>query len=122
MSRFILFITTLFVIVGATATARAGEVENAYRLCPGDLVLVSVWKEDNLQKEVRVLPDGSVTFPLAGRVKVSGLSTTEAEKLIAERLKEFVPDPIVTLVVTGIEGNRLYILGKVQRPGPVVMA
>jgi len=95
--------------------------EPAYQLNPGDAVLVSVWREDALQKEVRVLPDGSITFPLVGRVEVGGLSTPEAAKLIAARLKEYIPDPNVTLVITGIEGNRAYVLGKVPKPGPVIM-
>lgn len=105
-------------LLGSVASLAA---EPAYRLNPGDLVLVSVWREDALQKEVRVLPDGSITFPLAGRIEVGGLSAPEAAKLIAAKLKEFIPDPNVTLVITGIEGNRAYVLGKVPKPGPVVM-
>ena len=93
-----------------------------YRLRAGDVATISVWKEDSLQKEVRVLPDGSVTFPLAGRIEVAGLSTPEAEKRITAKLKEFLPDPIVTVVVTNIEGNRVYVLGKVLKPGPMVMS
>ncbi|HEX8988524.1 MAG TPA: polysaccharide biosynthesis/export family protein [Rhodocyclaceae bacterium] len=121
----ILFVAALFIASAWAADPEAPQSkapENVYRLCPGDAVFVSVWKEESLQKEVHVLPDGSITFPLAGRVKVSGLGTVDAEKAIAEKLKEFVPDPIVTLVVTGIEGNRVYVLGKVVKPGPVVMS
>ncbi len=103
--------------VSSTAIA-AGP---AYQLNPGDAVLVSVWREDALQKEVRVLPDGSITFPLVGRVEVGGLSTPEVAKLIAVRLKEYIPEPNVTIVITGIEGNRAYVLGKVPKPGPVIM-
>lgn len=102
-------------------SAGSSAAEPAYQLNPGDAVLVSVWREDALQKEVRVLPDGSITFPLVGRVEVGGLSTSEAAKLIAARLKEYIPDPNVTLVITGIEGNRAYVLGKVPKPGPVIM-
>ena len=95
--------------------------EPAYQLNPGDAVLVSVWREDALQKEVRVLPDGSITFPLAGRIEVGGLSAPDAAKLIAAKLKEYIPEPNVTLVITGIDGNRAYVLGKVPKPGPVIM-
>ena len=49
---------------------------------------------------IEVLPDGSITFPLAGRVEVAGLSTPEAEKRIAAKLKEYLPDPIVSVVIT----------------------
>jgi polysaccharide biosynthesis/export protein len=94
---------------------------DTYKLSPGDAVLVSVWREEALQREVRVLPDGSVTFPLAGRIAVGGLDVAEAAKRIATRLKEFLPDPNVTVVITGIEGNRAYVVGKVPKPGPIVM-
>lgn len=93
----------------------------AYHLNPGDTILVSVWREEALQKEVRVLPDGSITVPLGGRVEVGGLGTQEVEKRIAAKLKDHFPDPVVTVVVTNIEGNRVYVLGKVPKPGPVVM-
>jgi polysaccharide export outer membrane protein len=95
--------------------------ELPYQLNPGDGLLVSVWREEALQKEVRVLPDGSITFPLIGRVDVGRLGTQEVEKRITAKLKDHFPDPVVTVVVTNIEGNRAYVLGKVPKPGPVVM-
>jgi len=71
--------------------------------------------------EVRVLPDGSITFPLAGRVEVAGLTTPQAEQRIADKIKKFIPEAVVTVAVTGIEGSRVYVLGKVTRPGPVTL-
>lgn len=109
-------------LVGSLALSGVGFAAESYQLNPGDSVLVSVWREDALQKEVRVLPDGSVTVPLGGRVEVGGLGTQEVEKRIAAKLKDHFPDPVVTVVVTSIEGNRVYVLGKVPKPGPVVMA
>jgi polysaccharide biosynthesis/export protein len=97
--------------------------ENAdlYRLHHGDAVQISVWAEASLNKEVRVLPDGSITFPLAGRVEVANLTTPEAEKRITEKLKAFLPEPQVTVVVIATEGTRVYILGKVLKPGPILL-
>ena len=114
-------------LIGYLAAASAGIVFAAdsmapYQLSPGDALLVSVWREDALQKEVRVLPDGSITFPLAGRVDVGGQSADEAGKRIAEQLKNYIPDPNVSVVVTGIEGNRIYVVGKVAKAGPIVMS
>lgn len=106
----------------ACTSVSAQEVADAYKLRHGDSVTVSVWREESLQKEIRVLPDGSITFPLAGRVPVAGLSSPEVEKLIAERLKEFLPDPVVSVIITNIEGSRIYILGKVAKPGPVILS
>lgn len=104
-----------------TGLAGAEESTAAYRLHAGDTIFISVWKEDGLQREVRVLPDGSVSFPLAGRVEVAGASASEAVLLLTNKLKEYLPEPVVTVVVTGIEGNRVFVLGKVTKPGPMVM-
>ena len=71
--------------------------------------------------EVRVLPDGSITFPLAGRVEVAGLTTPQAEQRIASKIKEYIPEAVVTVTVAGIDGSRVYVLGKVARPGPVTL-
>lgn len=92
-----------------------------YRLRHGDAVRVSVWKDEALSMEVRVLPDGSITFPLAGRVEVVGYSTSEVEARIAGKLKPYIPEAVVTVSIMGIEGSRVYVLGKVVNPGTVVL-
>ena len=86
---------TLWLIIGLVIlmsfTVANAEVPQGYKLRHGDLIQVSVWGEDKLQKESLVLPDGSITYPLAGRVEVVGLTSTEAEKKIAEKLKAYLP-------------------------------
>lgn len=99
----------------------AQDSPDIYRMRPGDNVLISVWRQDTLQRQVIVLPDGSVTFPLIGRVEVSGLSTTEVEQSIASKLKKYIAEPVVTVVIVGIDGNRAYVTGKVLHSGPVVI-
>lgn len=106
----------------ATNLAISAELPESYTLREGDVLDVSVWGEETLKKEVKVLPDGSITFPLAGRVDVSNVTTTEVEKRITEKLKTYLPDPQVTVVISGIEGNRVYVIGKVLKPGPVLLA
>lgn len=108
----------LLIMLLSAVSARAAE---PYRLRHGDTVMVSVWKEEALRMEVRVLPDGSITFPLAGRVEVAGLSTSETEARIAARLVKFIPEAAVTVAVTGIDGSRVYVIGKVTTPGPVLL-
>ena len=71
-------------LVAATAGAQSNP---PYQLRHGDALTVSVWREEALRMEVRVLPDGSITFPLAGRVEVVGLTTSQAEGLIAKKIK-----------------------------------
>lgn len=89
----------------------------AYRLQPGDVVAVSVWKESELQREVLVRPDGALSFPLAGEIDVDGRTIEQLRIDLVERLKKYVPDPVVTVAVKAIGGNRVYVIGKVSRPG-----
>jgi polysaccharide export outer membrane protein len=105
-----------------TGLANAADNSDIYRLRQGDKVLISVWREESLQREVVVLPDGSVTFPLIGRIEVAGLSTPEIEQSITTKLKKYFPEPIVTVVIVGIDGNRAYVMGKVMRPGSLIIS
>lgn len=120
MRAFFLLLASHIFLTSFFSTAYA-DVPQSYRLRPGDLIQVSVWGEETVQKESLVLPDGSITYPLAGRVEVVGLTSAEAEKRIADKLKSYIPDPQVSVVVTKIEGNRAHVLGKVLKPGPVLM-
>jgi len=79
--------------------------------------MVSVWKEEALISEVLVRPDGGMSFPLVGDVRASGRTVDELRSLVNERLSKFIPDPSVTIAVKQIGGNRVYVLGKVNRPG-----
>ena len=100
----------------ALAPSLAAAVD-AYRVQPGDVLTISVWKERDLQGEILVRPDGGVSFPLAGDVSADGKTTQELTDALAAKLKRFIPDPVVTVSVKQIGGNRVYVLGKVNRPG-----
>src|SRR5262245_49168659 len=90
---------------------------DGYRVQPGDVLTISVWKERDLQGEILVRPDGGLSFPLAGDVDASGKTTQELADALSTKLKRFIPDPVVTVAVKQIGGNRVYVLGKVNRPG-----
>ena len=109
-----------FALIGMPSDASAAE--DAYRLKPGDSLEVSVWREEVLDRELFVLPDGSITFPLAGRIEVEGLSTPEVEKLVADALAEYLAEPVVTVSVVATGGNRVFLVGKIANPGPVVLS
>lgn len=115
---FALFLILIGINIG---TVIAIESPVIYKLNQGDTVLISVWREDTLQRQLVVLPDGSVTFPLIGRVEVAGLSAAEVERQITLKLKVYFPDPLVSVSVVGIEGNRAYVTGKVMHPGPLII-
>jgi polysaccharide export outer membrane protein len=121
MSKLLFFTFSLLCLCFKPGLAGAAENPNMYKLHQGDTVSVSVWREDTLQKQAIVLPDGSITLPLIGRVEVAGLSTPEAEQRITVKLKEYLPDPVVSVVVVAIEGNRAYVTGKVMHPGSLII-
>jgi polysaccharide export outer membrane protein len=92
-----------------------------YQVRPGDVLQVSVWKEDYLERDVLVRPDGGISFPLAGDVVAADHTVSEIRDSIAQKLARYIPDPVVTVAVKEIGGNKIYILGQVQRPGTFVM-
>jgi polysaccharide export outer membrane protein len=100
----------------ATSFVVAGETE-PYRIQPGDLLTISVWKETDLQGDVLVRPDGGLSFPLAGEHMAAGHTVEELRQAIDEKLRKYIPDPVVTVSVKGIGGYRVYVVGKVSRPG-----
>jgi len=111
------FIAVLL-LLPAIAMADEGD---GYTLNPGDQLQISVWREDTLSQAVVVLPDGNITFPLAGRVTVAGLTSLQAEIKLAEKLAKFIADPVVTVQVVAVGGNRIYVIGKVNQPGTYVL-
>jgi len=106
----------------APAEENITEVPNAYQIQPGDVLQVSVWKEQDLSQNVIVRPDGNISFPLVGEAKAAGGSIEDLRLLITERLEKYIPDPVVTVSVNDLSGNTIYVIGKVNRPGvfPIV--
>ena len=89
----------------------------SYQIGPGDILSISVWKEEGMQLEVLVRPDGEITFPLAGEIKAGGLSTKALSDELVEKLKKYIPHPSVTVSVLKSVSNKIYVIGKVNRPG-----
>jgi len=114
-------LASLAVQTGTFAAENSKPVDH-YRIQPGDVLGVSVWKEEDLTQEVIVRPDGQITFPLVGEAKAAGNSIENLRLLISERLKKYIPDPVVTVSVRQLAGNTIYVIGKVNRPGvfPIV--
>ena len=89
----------------------------AYRIGPEDTLEISVWKEEALKSTVLVRPDGGISFPLAGDVPVAGHTAAEVRDELARRIARFVPEPEVTVAVPRVASYRVYVLGRVNRPG-----
>ena len=92
----------------------------AYIIGPGDVLNISVWKEEGMQQEVLVKPDGGITFPLAGDIDVSGMSTATLRNVLVKKLKRYIPNPVVTVSVLKSVSNKIYVVGKVNRPGEFI--
>jgi polysaccharide export outer membrane protein len=95
----------------------ASSAQEPYRLNPGDILSISVWNEDALQQEVMVLPDGTISFPLVGILKVANRTPEQIQAEIKVKLSRLIPDPEINLTVRAVEGNNIFIIGKVNRPG-----
>jgi polysaccharide export outer membrane protein len=114
----LLLIALLMFLSLQVAQADEGtSTDNTYRIQPGDVLDISVWQEENLQKQVLVRPDGGMSFPLVGDMQAAGKSVTDVQKQITERLTKYIPDPVVTVAMMNLDGNKVYVIGKVARPG-----
>lgn len=99
----------------------ASFAQEFYKLNPGDILSISVWNEEALQQEVLVLPDGTISFPLVGILQVSNRTPGQVQKEIKEKLSRLIPDPEINLAIKSVEGNNIFIIGKVNRPGKLPM-
>lgn len=102
----------------AEANAKAPATSDPnYRIGPQDVLDIDVWKEAELTRSVPVRPDGKISLPLLNDVQAAGLTPTQLSEEITTELKKFITDPQVTVIVTQINSQRVYILGEMTRPG-----
>ena len=104
-------------IAVAEPVAAPSSAQLDYRLQPGDVVSISVWKEKDLETDALVRPDGGLSFPLVGDVAAAGHTLRDVRDVLAERLKPYIPDPVVTVAIKEIGGDHVYVIGRVNRPG-----
>lgn len=129
-----LLMVVAFLLISITAAAdqnstanQTGASENAspqtatndpsYTIGAQDVLSISVWKDPELTQTVPVRPDGKISMPLLNDVQAAGLTPNELRDHITEALKKFVTDPVVTVIVTQINSQRVYITGEVTHPG-----
>jgi polysaccharide export outer membrane protein len=98
--------------VGPTAKASAD-----YVIGPDDVLDVSVWKEQDLTRSLQVRPDGRISMPLLNDVQAAGFTPSQLAQTISEKLKKYLTAPQVTIIVTQINSQRVYVIGEVTRPG-----
>jgi polysaccharide export outer membrane protein len=88
-----------------------------YLIGEQDILDISVWKEPEISRQVPVRPDGKISLPLLNDVQAAGLTPRQLGLLISESLKKYLTDPQVTVIVTAINSQRVYLMGQVSRAG-----
>ena len=92
-----------------------------YIIGADDMLKISVWKEPDMNVTLPVRPDGKISIPLLDDVQAAGMTPMQLAGSIRERLKKYIADPRVTVVVTAMNSQRVYLLGEVAHPGPTAL-
>jgi polysaccharide biosynthesis/export protein len=93
------------------------DVTPFYLIQPNDVLQIYVWKDPTMSQKVTVRPDGRISFPLVQDVQAAGLSTVQLKAALEEGLKQYVEFPNVTVIVDAILSYKVYVIGKVAKPG-----
>lgn len=91
----------------------------SYKLQPGDLVEIQVFREDSMSRTLRISGKGTVTFPLVGVVEIAGYSLEEAEQELGDRLTQYLKNPQVSMLVKEYGNKTVYVLGQVKKPAAI---
>ncbi len=115
----ILLANTLFFLclLITVPTPCHSEESPGYHIGSGDILEISVWKEESLNREVIVPPDLTIAFPLVGEIKVKEMTVSDLRREVTKRLEDFIPEATVTVMLRQINSLRAYVIGKVNKPG-----
>ena len=106
----------------ASADPHAGVSQDSYVIGPGDELQVNVWKEPNASSSgLPVRPDGRISLPLLGDVPAAGMTPLLLGRDIASRLQKFVNDPIVTVTMISMAPKEIFLIGEIQKTGPIIL-
>jgi len=107
---------------GTDVAAASAREQVEYRIGPGDVLGIDVWKEpDASSPSAPVRPDGKLSLPMIGEVDAANLTPTDLERLLTKRYREYIRDTHVTVVVKEINSKKVYLVGEVKKEGPVRM-
>lgn len=101
----------------AAGTSPGPAVDASYRIGIGDVLFISVWKDESLTQQVTVLPDGTISFPLIGEITVNELSLSELKAELSKRLARYIADATISVQAIQLNSQVVYIVGKVNHPG-----
>ena len=112
LTSFIIFLAVSLIFLSNIYAA-----EKAYHIGPGDIIEISVWKDEALSRTLVVPPDGIISFPLIDSINVTNLNVSDLKKVVTKKLSEFIPDATVTVMINEINSLKAYVIGKVKEPG-----
>jgi len=125
------YITIMALLLSAVLQPAIADTANSAPTVPitdtdftvraGDVLQVTVWKEDSLDRETLVLPDGTITFPLIGTFNAAGLTPAQLQDAIKIKLEPLIPNAAVTVLVKAPSGHTISVIGQVAKPGELVM-
>ena len=124
--RSAMLVLALFLLGGGVAAGQQklsndpAADDSTYIIQPKDTLEIFVWKEPDLTRKVLVRPDGKISFPLVQDMQAAGSSPGELKSRIEGKLKEYLTSPNVTVIVDNIQSYKVFVVGKVQKPGSIL--
>jgi polysaccharide export outer membrane protein len=110
----------MLLLLGQHAVAQSAAP--GYPLHAGDKLIVGVYDDPKLlPQEITVTPDGSITYPMVGELAVGGKTTGQVRIELESKLKKYISEPIVIILIADVKGNVAYVVGQVNKPGQIVM-
>ena len=105
--------------VAAPVRTANAATQPEYRIGSGDKLQINVYKENDLTQALQVRPDGRITMPLVGDFAAAGQTPMQLQRKLAESLREYVTNPVVTVMVVEVADRVVYVMGEVNTPGAV---
>lgn len=100
-----------------TVQAQLEKPGDDYIIGSGDILDISLWKDEAMTRQVTVRTDGKIVFPLIGEIAAAGRSVAEVKKEMVEKLEEYVPEPVLTVDVKQMNSMIIYVTGRITKPG-----
>jgi len=125
--KIVILLAVVFALVSLPAfaaekkTAAVPSPDSAYTIGPGDVLSISVWKDESLTRNVPVRPDGKISFPLIGEITAGGKSVSQLKKEIEKKISPYVPQPTLSVGVQAVNSLLVYVIGRVNKPGLFVL-
>jgi len=116
-----LLIMAFSVAVSAAEPAQVSPITD-YKIHGGDRLLVGIYDDPKMPPiDITVTPDGRFSFPLIGSVMAGGKTAEQIRTEMETKLRKYVAEPVVTVTVTEVKGNVVYVIGQVNKPGAYIM-